>query len=376
METEKDTYFAPPERVSDEQLAAEIEIVSRNPVMSGLLHSINGLLAIMDEHRQIVALNDSLLRLLGIEDTEEVLGLRQGEALQCIHAEDEPAGCGTTKFCSSCGAAIAIVSSLEKNEPVEKICALTANRGGREVDIALLVRSHPININKRRFLLLFLQDITRQQQRAALERTFYHDINNLLTSLLASSQLLAAENPSKHARYILQASFRLHKEISIQRCLSQSDSCTYQPMLQDITTKAVIDDLRSFFNGHPAAQNKQIKFPTTCPDVMIHTDISLLSRVLSNIIINALEATAENGFVKIRIEHEADQLSFCVWNSQEIPQEITHRIFQRNFSTKEGAGRGIGTFSMKFFGEKILGGQVSFTTSKKDGTIFKYTIPV
>ena len=92
--------------------------------------------------------------------------------------------------------------------------------------------------------------------------------------------------------------------------------------------------------------------------------------------INALEATEENGIVKIWSEQEGNLLSFYVWNAQEIPQEITNRIFQRNFSTKEQAGRGIGTFSMKLFGEEILGGQVSFSSSKKDGTTFKFTYPV
>ncbi len=117
--------------------------------------------------------------MLGIDDLAKALGLRPGEALQCIHADDEPSGCGTTKFCSTCGAAIAIVSSLKHNKSVERICALSSNR-----------------------------------------------------------------------------------------------------------------------------------------------------------------------------------------------------IFQRNFSTKEQAGRGIGTFSMKLFGEKILGGQIKFTTSKKGGTTFKFTHPV
>lgn len=93
-------------------------------------------------------------------------------------------------------------------------------------------------------------------------------------------------------------------------------------------------------------------------------------------IINALEATAENGEVKIWLENKDDFLSFCVWNAQEIPHDIANRIFQRNFSTKEQAGRGIGTYSMKLLGEKILGGQVSFTTSKKEGTIFRFTYPV
>ena len=108
-----------------------------------LLHSVSGLLAILDEHRQIVSVNDSLLQALGIEDPAQVLGLRPGEALDCVHAHEDPAGCGTTKFCSTCGAAISIVSSLETDEPVERLCALSSNKGGKTVDLAMLVKSHP-----------------------------------------------------------------------------------------------------------------------------------------------------------------------------------------------------------------------------------------
>jgi len=174
-----ETYFAPAGRMNENELVAEIKIVSQNPLVSGLLHLIGGLLAVLDEHRQIIALNNSFLQMLGVVNPEKALGLRPGEALQCIHAHDEPAGCGTTKFCSTCGAAIAIVSSLGQDKPVEKICALSANRGGKEVDIVLLVKSHPIKIDNKKFLLLFLQDISQQQQRAALERTFFHDVNTI-----------------------------------------------------------------------------------------------------------------------------------------------------------------------------------------------------
>lgn len=371
-----DTYFAPAERAKEEKLALEIEIVSKNPIVTGLLHSTSGLMVVLDEHRQIIALNHSFLQMLGVDDPAKALGLRHGEALKCIHAEDEPAGCGTTKFCSSCGAAIAIVSGLEQDKPIEKICALTANRGGNEVDIALLVRSHLIKIDKKRFLLVFLQDITQQQQRAALERTFFHDVNNMLGMLLGTSELLVEENPSELARSIRQASIRLHKEIAIQRCLLKSGTCNYQPMRLEITTKQIFAELQSFFGNHPAAHKKSIEFQEDYPDISINTDISLLLRVLCNMIINALEATEENDSVKIWLEHEGSFLSFCVWNAQEITQEITNRIFQRNFSTKEQAGRGIGTFSMKLFGEKILGGQINFTTSKKDGTTFKFKYPI
>lgn len=371
-----DTYFAPPERASDEQLATEIEIVSNNPIFSGLLRSISGLLAILDEHRQIVALNDSFLKMLDIDDPAEILGLRLGKAINCIHADTEPEDCGSTKYCSSCAAAIAIVTSMEQNKPVEKICALSANRGDKDIDVVFLVKSHPISIDGRRFLLLFLQDITLQEQRAALERTFFHDVNNMLCMLLGSSALLVEEEPSELAQIIHQASFRLHNEIAIQRCLSLSETNSYQLLKREITTEQILAELEAFFINHPVANKKSIEFQNDWKNMKLDTDVSLLSRVLCNMTTNALEATGENGKIKIWIEQEGDQLIICVWNAQEIPPEIVTRIFQRNFSTKEQAGRGIGTFSMRLFGEKLLGGQISFATSKNKGTIFRFSHPL
>jgi K+-sensing histidine kinase KdpD len=370
------TYFAPAERTNEKEISTEIEIISKNPIVSELLHSISGLLAVLDEHRQILALNDSFLQMLGIDDPAKTLGLRLGEALQCIHAHDEPSGCGTTKFCSTCGAAIAIVSSLGQDKPVEKICAISACKGGKDVDIALLVKAHPIIIGKKKFLLLFLQDITKQQQMAALERTFFHDVNNMLSMLIGASELLVLKEPSELANTIHQTSLRLTKEVAIQRCLSQNESCDYLPVWIELTTGQILKELHLFFANHPAAIGKSINISESYPIISIKADFSLLLRILCNMIVNALEATAENGEVKIWLDHEDDFLSFCVWNAQEIPQEITHRVFQRNFSTKEQTGRGIGTYSMKLLGEKILGGHVSFTTSKQEGTTFRFTYPV
>ncbi len=369
------SYFAPAERANEKELVAKIEFVSNHPVISGLLHLTGGMLAVLDEHRQIIALNDSLIKKLGINDSAKALGLRPGEALQCVHAHDEIGGCGTSKFCSSCGAAIAIVTSLKQDEPVEKICALSARKDNTDIDIALRVKAHPVFIDEKRFLLLFLQDITREQQRAALERTFFHDINNMLTMLAGASELLVETTPSELAENIHQASLRLIKEIAIQRCLVQNEACRYRPARHEITVKEIFTELKSFFAHHPAAANKKIEFQENYPDISVNTDMSLLSRVLCNIIINALEATDENGVVKIWLEHQDNWISFYVWNAREISQKIARRIFQRNFSTKEQAGRGIGTFAMKLFGEQILGGEVSFKTSG-EGTVFKFSLPL
>ena len=370
------TYFAPAERATDSKLEAEIKIVSVNPFITGLLHSVNGLLAILDEHRQIVAINDSFLKMLGIDDPADALGLRPGEALKCIHSNDDPAGCGTTKYCSTCGAAIAIVASLGNNIPTERICALTINKAGQDVDIALLVRSHPIQINQKRFLILIMQDITVQQHRAALERTFFHDINNMISALIQASLLLLENEPSDLTESIYHAAYRLFKEVSIQRCLAQNSTYDYEPMWHEFSAEQIINELTIFFKSHPSVKDKKLEFSPNIPSTPIKTDISALLRVICNMVINALEATRIGEAANVWIEENDQHLIFCVRNHQTIPADIARRIFQRNFSTKEQAGRGIGTYSMKLFGEKILGGQVSFTTSKEDGTVFRFAHPL
>jgi signal transduction histidine kinase len=371
------TYFDTPEKVDKDELATEIEIINENPVMTGLLFSIGGLLAVLDGHRQVVALNNFFLKTLGIDNAAEVLGLRLGEVVKCVHAHDEPAGCGTTKYCISCGAAIAILSSSKRREPLERICALKAYRFGTILDMAFLVRSSPIRIQGKKFLLLFLQDITAEQQRAALERTFFHDINNMLTGLVGAGELLAAQgyNPVI-AEIIRSSSARILSEIEMQRMLYNVDQSSIKANKIPITPDKVIKELQAFYLHHPAAHNKKIDFSYNGQNITFKSDLSLLLRVLCNMITNALEATEQNGTIKVWFEQGQEAATFCVWNSATIEPQAALRIFQRNFSTKNEPGRGIGTFSMKLFGEKMLGGKVSFTSTAEQGTIFKIALPL
>lgn len=370
------THFASPERTTAQDLEFEIELISKNPLVSGLLNTANGVLAILDDNRQIVAVNNSFLQMLGVDNPQRSLGLRPGEVLNCVHAHDEKNGCGTSSFCASCGAAVAIVASQKENAPVERICALIAKKGETETDMALKVRSHPIMIENKRFLLLYLMDITTQQRRAAFERTFFHDVNNLLFTLVGESELLYEDYPSPHAKKILHTALRLRDEFKVQRALSEEGSFRYYPAKHKTKPGLLLAEQQSYLATHPAAHGKSIEFPENHPDVQITTDISLVSRILSNMIINALEATEKDGTVKIWAEIEDGVLFFHVWNAAEIPAKYVNRIFQRNFSTKDQEGRGVGTFSMKLFGEKILGGKVYFTTSAENGTQFTFSLPI
>ena len=371
-----ETYFAPAQRAEQDVLNYEIDFVSHHPIIDCLMQTISGLFAVLDEHRQIVAVNKTILEVIGITDASKVFGLRPGEALNCIHAQDEPHGCGTTKFCSSCGAAIAIVASLKNDTPEERICAATIQKENKEINLCFKVRSAPVILENQRFLLLFMQDITHQQNWSALERTFFHDVNNILTGVLGTREVMAFNEQTRPVSDQLSPLLlRLKNEIALQRVLSSSKDSSYEPTLQEITLGQVEKELTALFAHHPTAKGKFITFTSHLAEQKTYTDYSLLMRTLTNMIINALEATKEGGTVEFWTEHKNTDTTFYVWNEGAIPPNVQLRIFQRHFSTKKGEGRGIGTFSMKLFGEQFLKGKVNFTSSPDEGTLFRLSLP-
>jgi signal transduction histidine kinase len=368
------TFYASPERADEVVIAQELKTVLKNPVTTGLLHSVTGLLAVLNEQRQILAVNDLFLKTLHIDDPEATLGLRPGEVLHCRYAHMKPAGCGTTEYCSTCGAAIALVSSFGLDEPVERTCIIS-RQGTDFEDLVFTVRSQPLSIDGKRFLLLFLQDATRQQQQAALERTFFHDINNMLNSLVGASDLLVDECPSEMAKMIQASALRLIKEVAIQRFLTRGNSARYTPELTKLNANTLIEEVCSLHRHHSAAKEVRIFSVIDDPEYCITSDRSLLLRILSNMLLNACEASEAGHDIKVSARRDDNGYTFSVWNRKKIPDNVARRIFQRNFSSKEQQGRGLGTFSMKLFGEKILGGKVWFTTSD-EGTQFNFRLPL
>ncbi len=371
-----DTHFAPAGRTDIKVFRQQLESVSSSPVMNTLLDTMAGLLVVLNEDRQIVALNHSFLATLGIDDPEKILGLRLGESLKCEHAYNAPAGCGTTAYCSTCGAAIAMMTAINENRVDEQMCALTALRDGSRHDISLLIKAHPLTVENHRWILVIAQDVTQQQFWANLESVFFHDINNILSTLSGYAGILAMDLPdNKEVRKVNQSVARLQNEMSLQRSLSRRKDAKYIPMKSESSTDRIKQETGLIVHRHPAANGKQIDEMWPEENVRVATDALLVSRVLGNMIINALEASDEGETVRLATRVEPAQITWEVWNNGFIPADIQKRIFQRHFSTKANFGRGMGTFSMKLFGERYLKGVVSFTSSEKDGTTFRFRLP-
>lgn len=370
------TVFDPTTRTNAEDLEHQIEIVADSPVTAGLLGATSDMLAVLNEDLQVLSLNEALLEFVGVEDPLEMLGLRPGEALDCRHAQAAPDGCGSGDPCRSCGTAIALAAMLATNRPAERDCLLTVDRDGSMHDFVMRVRAHPLRIDEQRFILLFLQDITRDRRRAVIERSFRHDLSNILSSLIGTCEMIEEYGADPDLiRRVLKTTNRLAEELAVQKLLALEDDSEFPVRTAEFDGHRMLVELDALFAHHPAARGRVLRFPANYPYILFRSDFGLCLRILTNMVVNALEATDEGGMIEIGLERNDDAGVFAVWNSKPIPAEHEPRIFQRNFSTKRGPGRGIGTFSMKLFGESILGGEVDFASPVRGGTEFRFRLP-
>ncbi|MFW5860511.1 MAG: sensor histidine kinase [Planctomycetota bacterium] len=371
--------FAPHPRAGSDTIRDVVARITGSPVVDGVLQVVNGVVAVLNESRQILAVNHHMLEMLGIEQVEALVGLRPGEAIGCVHAGDGPDGCGTTAYCRTCGAAMAMAVSLADDCPVELRCVATVWRGGRQRDLVLGVRAVPVRIAQTRLIVLCLIDTTVDVRRSELERMFLHDINNLLQGMVGTADLIelqAADDGEtlRLTRQLGDLARRMASEIHQQRVLLTTEYGDHRPAMQALAVERIVADLQKTVEHHSAARQRELAVDEPAAGLTVSGDPGLVHRVLLNMAVNACEETPPGGRVRIWVEATDDEVIIAVHNPGEIDPDIALRVFERHFSTKEEVGRGLGTYAMKLFGEQLLGGRVWFGTGPA-GTTFRFALP-
>lgn len=370
------THFAPAERMPIEVVHRQTAVLQENPLASTLLNSVLNCVFVLNAQRQIVFASKNVLELTPDKALDQLIGMRPGEALDCVHADDCESGCGTSVFCGQCGAARAILASLAGNRELQE-CRMTRVIRCQEEAMDLLVLATPLRLNDESFSLLSVAEISHEKRRRALERVFFHDVINLAggaDGLL--KELVAQASPETRSDLELtQAAVHdLLEEIETHRDLAAAERDELEVKMAFVQSNDLLAQLAGVYQCHPVAERRQVRVAEGSASVRLVTDAGLLKRVLGNLIKNALEASPEGATVTIGCEQTDQDARFRVHNPGGMPLEVRLQIFKRSFTTK-GAGRGLGTYSVKLLTEKYLKGRVEFTTSAERGTKFIISLP-
>lgn len=369
------TFFAPAERAPQDIVLRQRAALEQSKT-TRLVDAVPQIIMVLNAQRQLVYCNLALLQMLNLDSMDTVIGKRPGEILSCIHAHRLPGGCGTSEFCTKCGAVQAIVSSLNGRRDIQE-CHLLRSLNGRIEALDLSVCATPFPLDGDLFTVFSVADVSHEKRRRALERTFFHDILNHAGGLRGLLGLLVEDAPEamRADLNLAHTQFKyLVEEIISQKELMAAESNELTPHFIQLDGGDVIKVMASTYSSHETAAGKLIRVEPLEGDLSLHTDYNLLCRILGNMLKNALEATPPGEIVYISCKADGGAAAFSVRNPGVMPHDVQLQVFKRSFSTK-GKDRGLGTFSMKLFAERYLGGKVAFTSQPETGTTFMLRLP-
>jgi nitrogen-specific signal transduction histidine kinase len=326
---------------------------------------------ILQEHRQIVYGNAAFAEACGVDSADEIIGLRPGEALQCINLSERFPSCGATEHCHYCGAFKALSHTLDTGERTSSECIVQTKRSvSFEVNITIA----PLQHNDKKLAVFYAEDLSEQHRREALEKIFFHGILNALFSLRLQAQLATMDSrKGKAIEQIGMITEELSDTVAAQESLLAAEGEKLSPEFSTSTVGKILQ--RATASSHCGESGIELCIQPDNPfEQPIKTDPALLCRILTNMIRNATEASQPGNVVMVGVRKEKDGLTFSVHNETYMEPYAQQLVFTRSFSTK-GSGRGLGTYAMKLLGEKYLGGNVWFTSTPDEGTTFHVSIP-
>jgi len=325
---------------SHQQAVRELaDCLLEDPASAAILEALSGHALILDRNRQLVAAHGNVLEELGLTSPESLQRLRPGPF--------DPFSGGHDGF--------------GRSRPYRVRCA-------------------PLRLRGETLLLFLFEEVGAQKRREALDQVFLHDLLNLAGGLDGVAGRLGdpALEPEAAAGQVRELAHQLMESIRSQRRLLSAEAGG--PRAAPVPTRPaeVLERLLRVFRVHEAAAGRRLEVLPGPGDPFI-CDPVLLTRVLVNLVRNALEAAPDGGTVKVWHERRGDRLGFVVENPGLIPPEVSGRIFERCFSTKAGQGgdgpRGLGAYGAKLLGEQFLGGEVGFASHGGQHTRFFIWMP-
>ncbi|MEO1023583.1 MAG: HAMP domain-containing sensor histidine kinase [Bacteroidota bacterium] len=219
--------------------------------------------------------------------------------------------------------------------------------------------------------------------RRELVANVSHDLRSPLASIqgyLETIQQKADISDEERNRYfdvVLRNTTRLGTLISELFELSKLDAQDVQPSLEPVSIAELAQDLVMKFR--PLAESKNIRISAQLPDQpigLVHADIALMERAISNLIDNAIKHTPEGGEVLISPITKGNTVTVSISDSGEgIPEEHLTHIFDRFYQVDKSRSTGIGAGLGLSIAQKILalhGATLSVTSKHEQGTTFSF----
>jgi signal transduction histidine kinase len=226
--------------------------------------------------------------------------------------------------------------------------------------------------------------------RDDLTRMIVHDLRNPLTTILANLELLGKtlSNPSfadARPRFLAgarSAGKRIIGLIDDLLNVGKFEAGELQPALTPVYLPTLLAEKEEDYRSQIEREEKTLTLhaPAELPTVM--ADVELISRVIDNLVSNAIKYTEPDAHIEIRVERQAHALCVRVCDDgQGIPPAYHTRIFDKFVRVPDGSGgplrkgTGLGLAFCRLAVEAHQG-RIWVESAPGRGSTFSFTLPL
>jgi len=210
-----------------------------------------------------------------------------------------------------------------------------------------------------------------------------HDFNNLLTGLLGAlslgRQILAEGGDPLEALCLLDDALKASHRASelVRQLLTFSKGGA--PILRPTNQLGALIRESSMFSSHGSSVRLEFDLAPGLHTVAV--DSSQFSRVIQNLVINAIQASPAGGVVRIEAANlmaraPGEGPAVCIRvvdQGHGIPASLVERIFEPDVTTRPG-GSGLGLATVRSIVQRH-GGTVQVESTGASGTVFRVVLP-
>jgi PAS domain-containing protein len=262
---------------------------------------------VVDRDRRVKKANGYAALFAG-RKANEMIGMRDGEALRCLHHLDDPEGCGFGPACAECRVRLAVLETFATGKgrhEVESWLPFPRDNGVEEH--CLLISTAHLKIHDAERVLVCAQDITDRkkdlEKHRLLEAQYHqaqklesigrlaggvaHDFNNLLSVILGYGEMIMEELARDHPHHELME--------EIQQAADRARHLTRQ--LLAFSRKQVLEmrvvDVNDMVSGlmkllrRIIGEDIRLEFSPGPGPIPVRADIAQLEQVLMNLAVNA-----------------------------------------------------------------------------------------
>lgn len=266
---------------------------------------------------------------------------------------------------------LAAIRLDKRNQPIEY-------QGSDE--IASLVTEYNAKVDELQRNAELLAKSERESAWREMAKQVAHEIKNPLTPMKLSIQYLqrsqSDKGPDWDERFQRSTTMLIEQIDTLSSIASAFSDFAQMPKATNeyFDFKALVEQVADLFAEEPDAELEvHMKIEGTAE---VFADRDQISRVLTNLIKNAIQSIPEDREGKIEIELMSKGHQYILEvrdNGTGVPEEMKEKIFVPNFTTKT-TGTGLGLAMSKNIVE-LAGGQIWFTTVEGKGSSFFVSIP-